>query len=300
MCGRRMEGGNGNLPFSGQRYQKLRQIYCEDAVIWLESSIEEFNGSVFCGIPDIADIYGFIPSEELIQRGNDYKEWFIRIVRLIFRRLSERQCIIFTQTDGKIIDEKGHMVWWLDKSHLCSLIANEYNCQLLWHKIAIDPEAGISSHRPCYTHVLCYGKSFTYHTSEFMTPDVIDRGVMTWEKATGLDVCLIGVSFLKYIVKAPCVINPFCGQGTISAVSDCFQIPSIGIEIMPKRARKAQCKDIRSRISAIPKDRLRLLLGDYISRELGLINESKSDDVVQNDAYFVPCGGITPQDGADY
>jgi hypothetical protein len=71
-------------------------------------------------------------------------------------------------------------------------------------------------------------------------------------------------------VNATCIINPFCGQGTILAVADYFGVPSVGIEIMAKRARKAQCKDVRSRIDAIPRERLRSLLGSEISRQLGL------------------------------
>lgn len=245
-------------------YEKRRRVICEDAVAWLRSSEDPLEGSIFCGIPDIADVYNFIPSNEIVQRAKDYEEWFLTVIRLIFQRISSGQCVILSQTDGKIIDHEGNLVYWVDKAHLCHRIANEFHCQLLWHKIAIDHNSMstlVSSHRPCYTHLLCFGKDFTFPISQFLTPDVIDRGVMTWDKATGLEACILCIAFLKYVVNAPCIFNPFCGHGTILAVSDYFGVPSVGIEIMAKRARKAQCKDVRSRINLIPRERLQLLVG---------------------------------------
>jgi hypothetical protein len=254
----------------GEVYRKARTVHCEDAVKWLQASSEPLQGSVFCGIPDIADVYGFIPSDELAERARDYQRWFIDTLRSIFSRIQSGQCVIFSQTDGRVIDKDGTVVSWLDKAHLCSTQAESFDCQLLWHKIAIDSTASVSSHRPCYTHLLCFGKEFRYHTSQFLTPDVIERGTMTWDKATGLEACVLCIAFLRYVVNATCIINPFCGQGTILAVADYFGVPSVGIEIMAKRARKAQCKDVRSRIDAIPRERLRSLLGGEISRQLGL------------------------------
>jgi hypothetical protein len=250
-------------------YRKARTVHCEDAVKWLQDSSEPLQGSVFCGIPDIADVYGFIPSEELLERANDYQQWFVGTVRSIFARIQAGQCVIFSQTDGRVMDKDGRVIRWMDKAHLCNTEAETFHCSLLWHKIAIDSTAIVSSHRPCYTHLLCFGKEFSYHTSQFLTPDVIERGIMTWEKATGLEACILCIAFLRYIVNTNCVINPFCGQGTILAVADYFGVPSVGIEIMAKRARKAQCKDVRSRIALIPRERFQLLLGSDIYRQLG-------------------------------
>jgi hypothetical protein len=280
-------------------YEKRRRVICEDAVAWLRSSEDPLEGSIFCGIPDIADVYNFIPSNELVQRGKDYEEWFITIIRLIFQRISSGQCVILSQTDGKIIDHDGKMICWLDKAHLCHRIANEFSCHLLWHKIAIDHNSMntlVSSHRPCYTHLLCFGKDFTFPISQFLTPDVIDRGLMTWDKATGLEACLLCIAFLKYVVKTPCIFNPFCGQGTILAVSDYFGVPSVGIEIMPKRARKAQCKDVRSRIDLIPRERLQLLIGK------GTMSESEVGGTNGEKTHEPPLSfdDLPPKDDGDY
>jgi hypothetical protein len=242
-------------------YQKTREVVCDDAVNWLTGSEEPFNGSIYTGIPDLYDVYGFYSTQEvgINQRSEDYKTWFNVVAEAIFRRIAPGQCALFSQTDGKVLDIDGNVLCWLDKSVLLSIAAAKHNCTLLWHKIALDPGAQVSSHRPCYTHLLAFGKQFTYHTSLFQTPDVIDRGLMTWEKATGLNACIIGVAFLHYIVKTPVVINPFCGRGTILAVANCFGVAAVGIEVMAKRARRAGRRDLRKDLLSIPPEHLKLL-----------------------------------------
>lgn len=242
-------------------YQKTREVICDDAVNWLTNSDDPFVGSIYTGIPDLYDVYGFYSTQEvgINQRSEDYKAWFNVVAEAIFRRLAPGQCALFSQTDGKILDVDGNVQCWLDKSVLLSAAASKHNCTLLWHKIALDPGAQVSSHRPCYTHLLAFGKQFTYHTGLFQTPDVIDRGLMTWEKATGLNACILGVSFLHYVVKAPVIINPFCGRGTILAVANCFGVASVGIEVMAKRARRAGRRDLRNDMLSIPSDMLKLL-----------------------------------------
>lgn len=261
-------------------YIKNRIVLCEDAIKWLESSNEYFNGSIFCGIPDMYDVYDFLgkneeKNNEIINESNiieyktrEYKKWFIKTINLIFQRISIGQCVIFTQTDGKVLSNNGNILCWLDKSYLCMSEAEKHGCTLLWHKIAIDSQAEISSYRPCYTHLLCFGKSFTYHSSKFLTPDLIDRGLMTWKKATGLEVCILCVAFLRYIVNTSCIINPFCGHGTILAVSNYFGVPCVGIEVMPKRARKALSRDLRNQINSLPIEKLKILLGSEITQQL--------------------------------
>ena len=208
-------------------YKKDRVVLCEDAIKWLEESHEQFHGSIFCGIPDMYDVYDLLsPSssslttslneggenlsiltsttttttlETILEitktttpigleiKAIEYKKWFIKTINLIYQRLSPGQCVIFTQTDTKILNHSGEVLYWMDKSYLCIAEAEKNNCNLLWHKIAIDDQAEISSYRPCYTHLLCFGKSFSYHTSKFQSSDVINRGLMTWEKAIGLE-----------------------------------------------------------------------------------------------------------------
>lgn len=265
-------------------YQKVREVKVADAVKWLVESNEPFHGSVFTGIPDLYDVYGFRSTQEvgINQRADDYKEWFNQVAEAIFRRLPPGQCALFSQTDGKILDTEGRVICWLDKSVLLSNAATKYGCTLLWHKIAIDTSAEISSHRPCYTHLLAFGNQFTYHTRHFRTPDVFNRGQMTWEKATGINVCIIGISFLHYVVHTPVVINPFCGRGTILAIANCFGLSALGVEIATKRAKRAGQRDLRGDFLAIPVETLKVL--GVRQDVLTLIDCSESTEVASEQA----------------
>ena len=67
--------------------------------------------------------------------------------------------------------------------------------------------------RPRLNHVCLYG-----------CMGVWCMGVRT----SGLEVCLLGVLFLKFVVQTPRLLNPFCGQGTILAVANYFGLPATG------------------------------------------------------------------------
>ena len=54
----------------------------------------------------------------------------------------------------------------------------------------------------------------------FASPDVFDRGHMLWPRAIGLDSCFLGLTFLKEVALAKCVIDPFCGVG--KQMSNCI------------------------------------------------------------------------------
>lgn len=36
---------------------------------------------------------------------------------------------------------------------------------------------------------------------------------MLWPRAIGLDSCFLGLTFLKEVALAECIIDPFCGVG---------------------------------------------------------------------------------------
>ena len=229
-----------------------RLVICADAVNWLESSEELLTGSVFTAIPDVKDVVQFNSMKNITERAVLYRQWFTRIVHAIFKRLPDGQVAIFSQTDAKFIDTDGQVLEWIDKSHLCSTVASQHHCTLLWHKIALNGDAEVGQYRPAYTHLLCYGKRFTYHTSLFRTPDVLDRGLMTWQKATGLDSCILGIAFLCFVVHTPMVVSPFCGHGTVLSVANYFGLQALGIEISPKRARASQAKTLSHILNAMP------------------------------------------------
>eukprot|EP00598_Pedospumella_elongata_P001184 CAMPEP_0184968502 /NCGR_PEP_ID=MMETSP1098-20130426/1552_1 /TAXON_ID=89044 /ORGANISM="Spumella elongata, Strain CCAP 955/1" /LENGTH=401 /DNA_ID=CAMNT_0027490131 /DNA_START=122 /DNA_END=1327 /DNA_ORIENTATION=+ len=83
-----------------------------------------------------------------------------------------------------------------------------------------------------------------YRTSLFAVPDIFFRGHMLWPKGIGLDSCFVGIMFLKDVANATGIIDPFAGQGTVLAMANSVGLPSIGVEISPKRCRKANNLEI--------------------------------------------------------
>jgi len=234
-----------------------------DAVNWILDSDAPLAGSVFTGIPDIKDIPSFnnMKNATALQRTAGYLSWCTELLDGIFQRLAIGQVAIFNVTDAKVMTASGDITCWVDKSHLCSLSASKHQCNLLWHKIAINSEqqGSRSSYRPSFTHLLCYGKRIEYRLSQFQTPDVFDRGTMGWAKAIGMDACIMGVAFLCRVIRTPLVIDPFCGHGTILAVANYFGLPSLGVEICVRRARQAMARDVSSALSQLTASRLQQL-----------------------------------------
>jgi hypothetical protein len=268
---------------------KDRQVLCADAVTWLLSDNSPFEGSICTGIPDINDIPEFSKKDVGIEeRSNAYKEWFICVLDAIFKRLACGQFAIFSQTDKKVIGPGGILLCWMDKSYLCTSVAEKYGCTLLWHKFAINSDGDFTEHRPCYTHLLCYGKQISYPIRLFQTPDVIERGHMIWKKAIGIEACVLCIAFLCSVGHVNQVINPFSGHGTILAVANYFNMKAFGVEISVKRARLCLSREVDQLIESIPLPKLfslgvtnEMLIGKSLLQVQQSISATK-DKTVEN------------------
>jgi hypothetical protein len=67
---------------------------------------------------------------------------------------------------------------------------------------------------------------------------------MLWPRAIGLDCCYLGLTFLKEVALADCVIDPFCGVGTVCAMANALGMKSIGVELSVKRCKKARALNL--------------------------------------------------------
>lgn len=88
-----------------------------------------------------------------------------------------------------------------------------------------------------YSHLLCYRKKTSKHTETL--PDVIFRGDQIWEKGSGLNACLMAVKYAKNL-GTKCVIDPFCGKGSVLAVANWLGLDAVGVEIKASLARNAK------------------------------------------------------------
>jgi len=177
-------------------------------------------------MPDISEFPGYTLDE--------WKEWFVQTASLILSKCPSTGVTIFYQSDIK------HEGIWVDKSYLCQKAAESLGHELLWHKIICRSPAGIATFgRPAYSHMLCFSQELKVDISK-STADVIpDLGEKTWARGMGLEACLIAARFIKEQTQSKLTINPFCGEGSMLAAANAYELIALGIERSPKRAEKA-------------------------------------------------------------
>lgn len=204
-----------------------RSVYCEDAISWLESKEIQSGCSFITSMPDISEFPGYTL--------NDWKAWFIKTASLVMSRCPDDGVTIFYQSDVKIDGA------WVDKGYLCQKAAEVLGHELLWHKIICRSPAGIATFgRPAYSHMLCFSKTLKVDIAK-STPDVLpDLGEKTWQRGMGLEACMLAAKFIAEQTPTTTVINPFCGEGSMLAVANAYNLSAIGIERSPKRAAKAR------------------------------------------------------------
>jgi len=203
---------------------------------WLEGQ-KVLEGSVVTGIPDYSEVA--MPIEK-------WKEWFIRACCLIFSKLHEDECAIMIQTDVKDAEDGFE---WIDKSYLCNKACEiTPGIKLVWHKIVsfnTDINNKVIKHvyhgkRAGYSHLMCYRKDASKHIETL--PDIILRGDQIWEKGSGFNACMVAIQYVKEHTsksRRKCIIDPFCGKGSVLAVANHLGVDAMGVEIKPSLSRNA-------------------------------------------------------------
>ncbi len=204
-----------------------RTVYCEDALRWLESRGTQHGASFITSMPD----YSEFPSLTLSQ----WKEWFTQAAALTLSRCPDDGVAIFYQTDIKVEGT------WVDKGYLCQKAAEQSGHSLLWHKITCRVDPGkVTFGRPAYSHLLCFSKGVRVNL-ERSTADVLpEAGEVTWTRGMGVQACIMACRFVLSHTTTRTIIDPFCGHGTALAVANEMGLNAIGVELSPKRAKKAR------------------------------------------------------------
>lgn len=204
-----------------------RIIHCEDAIKWLNTYELTPQTSFVTSLPDISEFPGF----DLFQ----WKEWFSQTAQLILGKCPSDGVTIFYQSDIKVEGT------WIDKSYLCQKAAEITGHELLWHKIVCRSPAGIATYgRPSYSHILCFSKNRRLDPS-LSTPDVLPEiGDKTWQRGMGLQACLMIARFIATQINSHTLVNPFCGEGSMIAAANAYNLNAVGIDKSPKRAQKAR------------------------------------------------------------
>ena len=216
-----------------------RIVHNEDAIAWLTRSPVLDGCSLFTSLPDVS---------ELSPMGLDvWKHWFVDAARLVLERTPDDGVALFYQTDIKV--EKR----WIDKAYLVQRAAEDTGHPLLWHKVVCRHPAGtVTPGRPGYAHLLCFSRAVIPDLSR-CTPDVLPAlGAMTWSRAMGLDAARLAARFVRTQTASRTLVDPFCGVGTALAVANAEGLDAVGVELSPRRARKARNPDL-ARLDA-PRD----------------------------------------------
>ncbi len=204
-----------------------RTVHCADALQFLREQPLGAGDAVFTSMPDSSEMkrLDFVA----------WQEWFADAARAVVAAVAPHSAAIFYQTDVK---RDGA---WVDKAYLVQRGAYAAGARLLWHKIVCRAPAGIATGaRPGYAHLLCFSIELR-DVAARATADVLpELGAMTWSRAIGRHAAEAGVAWLREHAGARCIVDPFCGVGTVLAVANRQGLDALGVELAPSRAAKAR------------------------------------------------------------
>lgn len=204
-----------------------REVYCEDALGWLEQRGVLSGCSLVTSLPDFSEF----PQFALAQ----WQDWFVAAAARVMSSCPPEGVTLFFQSDVK------HEGLWIDKAFLCQVAARQLGHGLLWHKVvARVPPGNPTFGRPGYSHLLCFAPVLR-PPLENSTADVVpQRGPSTWARGLGLEVCRLICRYLLKNTDTRRVVAPFCGEGLLLAVANQMGLEAVGIELSRKRAEKAR------------------------------------------------------------
>jgi hypothetical protein len=166
---------------------------------------------------------------------SEWKTWFTTAAELVLNACPDDGVAIFYQTD---IKKEGT---WIDKGYLCQKAAEQTGHALLWHRIVCRAPSGtITFGRPAYSHFLCFSKKVRPDLSKSSADVIPQAGETTWTRGMGVQACLAACRYVMQNTSTRTIVDPFCGHGTVLAAANSMGLSAIGVELGPKRARRAR------------------------------------------------------------
>ena len=202
-------------------------VHTADALAWLREQPVLEGCALITSLPDSSEF----PHLSL----DEWKRWFVDAAALVLGRCPDDSVAIFFQTDVK---KDGA---WVEKGFLCQKAAEQSGFQTLWHKIVCRaPPGAITFGRPSYSHLLCFSRGVRLDVSK-STPDVLpEPGENLWTRGMPVEACKAACRYVLSNTRSRTIVDPFCGLGTVLAVANALGLAAVGVELSPKRARKAR------------------------------------------------------------
>jgi hypothetical protein len=204
-----------------------RVVHETDGVAWLAQATLPATHAIVTSLPDHSEVpaMGFA----------GWRTWFVDTAALACRQVADDAVVVFYQTDVK------HDGRWIDKGFLVSLGAERAGSSLLWHRIVCRVPAGLVTFgRPAYAHMLCFSRSLRLAPGQAAADVLPQLGAMTWARAMGMDACDAIARFVLAHTACRTIVDPFCGVGTMLAVANAHGLDAVGVELSPRRARRAR------------------------------------------------------------
>lgn len=214
-----------------------RRVVQAEALAWMEDNPAPEGASVVTSLPDVSELPHLDDAA--------WRAWFIDAAARVIRWVPPTGVSIFFQSD---IRRRGV---WIDKGYLVMRAAEEEGASLLWHKIVCRKPPGTESlGRPGYSHMLCVARGADAAAAAAPPrgqgaprtgPDVLpSAGEMPWSRAMGVEACRVACRYLRDVVRATLVVDPFCGKGTALAVANALGLDALGVDLGGKRCRAAR------------------------------------------------------------
>lgn len=212
-----------------RKEENTHQVVCGDAIAWLKEQADESLPSIFCSLPDAAELSG-----DLRYNLDKYRQWFKDTARLMFTKMHPKAFMGAFATDRNWRATKTRV----SKFAMYFAAAEDAGWDLAWHKIvpADPPQPG----RPTFSHFMLFVKDADGTVGG---EDIVPAGDKTWPNATPLGPVHF---FLKLLCEAQVkrgvptgVVDLFAGIGTVAVEAHrrrpAFQGKITAVELDPDR-----------------------------------------------------------------
>ena len=162
------------------------------------------------------------------------EEWLELWDTVIPLMLDYAETVICYQTDRR------HNGTWLSKPNLILKHIEGRPHELRWHRIVLRrPVGSVDLYRPTYSHLIALS---TAPPGERL-PDVIQGGRPVYEN--GLPMLAASQAITWAVAHGhDCIVDPFCGRGTIPVMAEHLGVESIGVDIDPDQCAAARTLEI--------------------------------------------------------
>lgn len=212
-------------------FPPFRKVMRAETAHWLNDHLPKPHTSLITSLPDFSEVH----PEGGFKNFAEWEAWFVDMVAKLLSWLPPDSHAIFFQSDVRYEDR------WVDKSYLLLKGAEQLKATLLWRKVICrHPPGTVSLGRPSFSHMLCFytGRAPKIHRPG---PDVlVSSGSKSWSRGMGDRAAHAACRFLAEESRTELIFNPFCGEGIVMAVANFWGFSAYGIDLSPKRCRKAE------------------------------------------------------------